>query len=457
VSVEPHSTTIGRYVVEGLIGAGAMGRIYRARDPNIKRIVAIKVISTKLMSGGDRDDYIKRFHREAEAAARCAHPNIVTIYDFALHEGEPFLAMEFVDGMSLRQALDESPVMAVPEALGIVLQVLDALASTHEQGVVHQDIKPANIMLTATRRVKVGDFGISRFANVEATIDSNLVGTPAYMSPEQCRGEKADGRTDLFSVGTTLFEMVAGKRAFAGLNLTEISHQICNGRLPLLPAKVRAAVPRLQTVLERATAKQPEDRYSTATAMGDALRQVLAVGAEETGDETRIEKAGGPARGTPTPPPVASRPAVPIDAETLRLLEDRLRTYLGPIARVMVRAAADKSRSLDELCAELILAVREGAERERFRREVEPLMRTSLGWSFGQESAVESSMTLSQLPERELERAQAALTHYTGPIASILVREVADNASTIDALWEGLARHIDSPAERTEFLRRRSR
>jgi serine/threonine-protein kinase len=456
VSVEPHSTTIGRYVVEGLIGAGAMGRIYRARDPDIKRTVAIKLISTNLMSGADRDDYIKRFRREAEAAARCAHPNIVTIYDFALHDGEPFLAMEFVDGMSLRQALDESPVMAVSEALGIMLQVLDALASTHEQGVVHQDIKPANIMLTATRRVKVGDFGISRFANVEATIDSNLVGTPAYMSPEQCRGEEVDGRADLFAVGTTLFEMVAGKRAFAGRNATEISHQICNGRLPLLPAEVRAAVPRLQTVLERATAKRREDRYSTAGAMVDALRQVLAVGVEDTADETRIEPAGRLAPGGPSPP-AAPRSGAPIDSEILRILEDRLKIYLGPITRVMVRAAAEKCRSLDELCAELVLAVREGPERERFRREVEPLMGTSLGRSSAPEAGAESSTPHSLLPGQELERAQAALARYTGPIARILVRRVAANASTIEALWDALAQHIDSPAERTDFLRQRGK
>ncbi|MFO1163022.1 MAG: serine/threonine-protein kinase [Reyranellaceae bacterium] len=453
MSVEPHPTTIGRYVVEGLLGAGAMGQIYRARDPDIKRTVAIKLISTRLMSGADREDYIKRFRREAEAAARCAHPNIITIYDFALHDGEPFLAMEFVDGLSLRQVLDASPVMAVPEALGIMLQVLDALASTHEQGVIHQDIKPANIMLTSGKRVKVGDFGISRFANVEATIDASVAGTPAYMSPEQCRGEEVDGRSDLFSVGTTLFEMVAGKRAFAGRNVTEISHQIRNGRLPQLPAEVRAAVPRLQTVLERATAKQPEDRYSTASAMADALRHVLAVSAEGTADETRIERA-------PTPRPVRSAavpPAHQIEAETLQLLEDRLKVYLGPIARIMVRAAASKSRSLDELCAELLLAVRDGAERERFRREVEPLMRTSLGTPL-QDSVVErSGATGSQLPERELERAQAALARYTGPIARILVRQEAANASTIDALWDGLARHIDSPAERTDFLRLRAK
>src|SRR4029453_7650339 len=150
------------------------------------------------------------------------------------------------------QLLDDAPVMDVPDAIAIMLQVLDALTSAHEQGVVHQDIKPGNIMLTTENRVKVGDFGISKLMNVETTTVFSTIGTPAYMSPEQCRGDIVDGRSDLFSVGTTLFEMVAGERAFQGRNATEVSHRIQNDQLPLLPAHVRTAAPRLQLVLERA-------------------------------------------------------------------------------------------------------------------------------------------------------------------------------------------------------------
>ena len=160
--MEPIPNTIGRYVVENLVGVGGMGQIYKAHDPDIGRSVAIKLISTKLMSSADRAEYLRRFRREAQAAARCAHPNIVAVYDFALHEGQPFIAMEFVYGVSLRQALDAAPVMAVPDAIRIMLQVLDAMSSAHALGVIHQDIKPANIMLTPEMRVKVADFGISR-------------------------------------------------------------------------------------------------------------------------------------------------------------------------------------------------------------------------------------------------------------------------------------------------------
>src|SRR5690242_836141 len=160
--MQPLPPNIGRYVVEELLGVGGMGQVYRPHDPVLRRTVAIKLISTNLMSGADRADYMRRFRREAEAAARCSHPNIVAVYDFSLHEEQPYLAMEFVAGRSLRQLLDEDPVMDIPNAIDIMVQVLDALTSAHAQGVIHQDIKPGNIMLTADHRAKVGDFGISR-------------------------------------------------------------------------------------------------------------------------------------------------------------------------------------------------------------------------------------------------------------------------------------------------------
>ena len=297
--MQPLPPNIGRYVVEELVGVGGMGQIYRAQDPVLRRTVAIKLISTKLMSGADRADYIRRFRREAEAAARCAHPNIVAVYDFALHEEQPYLAMEFVAGRSLRQLLDDAPVMDVPDAIAIMLQVLDALTSAHEQGVIHQDIKPGNIMLTAEHRVKVGDFGISKLMNVETTTVFSTIGTPSYMSPEQCRGDDiVDGRSDIFSAGAMLYEMVAGERAFQGRNVTEVSHRIQNDNLPLLPAHVRSAAPRLQLVLERAMGKHPADRFDTGTDMAEALRQVLR---EAAPDSTRIAPESGLAALAVTP------------------------------------------------------------------------------------------------------------------------------------------------------------
>jgi eukaryotic-like serine/threonine-protein kinase len=461
--MQPLPPNIGRYVVEELVGVGGMGQIYRAQDPVLRRTVAIKLISTKLMSGADRADYIKRFRREAEAAARCAHPNIVAVYDFALHEEQPYLAMEFVRGRSLRQLLDDAPVMDVPDAIAIMLQVLDALTSAHEQGVVHQDIKPGNIMLTTENRVKVGDFGISKLMNVEATTVFSTIGTPSYMSPEQCRGDEVvDGRSDIFSAGAMLFEMVAGERAFQGRNVTEVSHRIQNDSLPLLPAHVRSAAPRLQLVLERAMGKHPADRFDTGADMAEALRQVLRDGGP---DSTRVLPEGGPAAhgGTPrTPPPredsVVRERHPPLDPALLKTVEDKLRAYVGPVARVLVHTVAARGRSAADLCAELALSVPDEADRERFLREVASLARPRPSAPTGSPALSDSSGSRRgriSLPEQELERAQAALTQFVGPIARVLVRRAATNASSVEVLWQALATHIEQPAERAAFLRQR--
>lgn len=470
---------IGRYVVESLVGAGGMGQIYKAHDPDIRRTVAIKLISTRLMSSGDRSEYIRRFRREAEAAARCAHPNIVAIYDYAMHEGQPFLAMEFVHGMSVRQMINESR-MTVPDAIQVMLQVLDALASAHEQGVIHQDVKPANILLTPQMRAKVTDFGISRFANADITSISSSMGTPNYMAPEQCSGDQVDHRADLFAAGATLFEMVAGERAFGGRSSAEVTHHIMYDRLPLLPATVRGEAPRLQFVLERAMGKHPEDRFSSGHEMAEALRQILGTVAADVQDEMRHPSGGMTATfvmppavppGRSGPPPPGAPPPVPpsavlplslptagrlqgqspIDAGTLQILERKLIPYLGPIARVMVRSAAGRASGLDALCAELAAAVPEGTERESFRREVAPLLRT-------RPPAVDdepSRGSIGSFHEPELERAQGALTQYVGPIARVLVRRTARETSSIDELWQALSLHIERPAERTAFLRQR--
>jgi serine/threonine protein kinase len=469
--VEPLPTTIGRYVVENLVGIGGMGRIFKAYDPEIHRPVAIKLISTRLMSGADSEEYIRRFRREAQAAARCAHPNIVAIYDFALHEGQPFMAMEFVHGVSLRQALDAAPVMAVPDAIRIMLQVLDALASAHEFGVIHQDVKPANIMLTPEMRVKVADFGISRFVNTEITSISSSMGTPNYMSPEQCHGDPVDVRSDIFSVGATLFEMVTGMRAFPGHNLADVTHRIRFDRLPLLPAPVRAAAPRLQLVLERAMEKQPEDRFNSGREMAEALRQLLGSFGrdDDKEDKTRVSPISGTTGGVAATPPDSQRalqrdtgsgplrPESQIDPDTLRALEEKLVGYVGPIARVLVRTTAGRSRSVSDLCSQLLLSVTDQAERERFRREVDALIRSRSPVASGPPSRGDRSGPRDRLPEHELERVQEALAQYVGPIARVLVRRATADATSVDALWLSLSNHIESPAERSAFLRQRQK
>ena len=351
--------------------------------------------------------------------------------------------------------------MAFSDAICIMLQVLDALARAHALGIIHQDIKPANIMLTSAMRVKVTDFGISRFANTEVTSVSSSMGTPNYMSPEQCRGGPVDGRSDIFSAGATLFEMLAGERAFSGHTVSEVTHRIQNRGLPLLH-RARAGG-------GAAAATGARARHGKAAGESFQYRRRdgrgTAAGAQQqrTGEShvvTRISPVAGGA-GAPQESRNVRRDADPsapepqLDADTLRILEQKLMDFVGPIARILVRTTAGRSRSVGDLCAQLAQSITDTVERERFRREVGQLIRVSSPVADIQLSRSEGSGDRERLPEHEVERVQEALTRFIGPIARVLVRRATADASSVEALWVSLSNHIASPIERAAFLRQR--
>ena len=313
MSAEPER--IGRYRIERVLGRGAMGVVYRAHDPDIDRLVAIKLIRADLLDEAGRADYMLRFRREAQAAGRCSHPNIVTIYDFATHEGNPFLAMELVDGLNLSQARDRGAVSRPEDAVRVVLQVLDALGAAHALGIVHRDIKPTNILLVDGNRVKVTDFGICRLEGSALTQDGSVIGTPSYMSPEQCRGDPVDQRSDLFSTGAVLYELLCGERPFAGRNFTEVARRLLFEAPPDIRARNAAVTAAMASVLERALAKPPAERFASAADMAVALQAAMAQSPATSGGPVTT---GDPATGGTTvvaPAPATVRPAG-VDNET---------------------------------------------------------------------------------------------------------------------------------------------
>src|ERR1700733_6473485 len=249
-----------------------MDVIYQAEDPEIGRTVAIKLVRADLLDGEDREEFLTRFRHEARAAGRCMHPNIVALYDFAIHDGNPFLAMEYIDGVSLGIELKRVVRFAPAQAVAIVVQVLDALGAAHALGIVHRDVKPANILLLPSGQVKVTDFGISRINTSDLTQDGTVIGTPAYMSPEQCRGEDVDARSDLFSAGSVLYELLSGTRAFTGRNSTEVTQRLLTVEPRDLTEFVPGVPATLAVALRRAMAKPKEARYPSAQSMADALR-----------------------------------------------------------------------------------------------------------------------------------------------------------------------------------------
>src|SRR5215469_5546185 len=267
--------SIGRYRIEGLLGTGAMGEVYRAYDPAIDRLVAIKVVRPELIAGSGSEQLLERFRREARAAGRRFHPNIVAIWDFGEEDGIPFLVMELIEGKSLDEILKASGLLAADRSIRIMTQVLNALGFAHESGIIHRDVKPSNIMVLQQDQIKVADFGIARIDASDFTIVGDLLGTPAYMAPEQLSGGQVDHRTDLFATGVILFEMLTGVKPFRGKSITEImSFMERRG-----PEDIRTLNPALPEALKRVIAKSvafdPAQRYPDAAtfagAAGDAL------------------------------------------------------------------------------------------------------------------------------------------------------------------------------------------
>jgi serine/threonine-protein kinase len=271
---------LGRYEIVAELGRGAMGAVFRARDPKIDRTVAIKTIAVPAGASKDIEHYRQRFFREAQAAGRLSHPGIVTIYDVGEDEAAhtPFIVMECVDGESLDRLVAAAPSGALPRAsaLGLVQQIAEALDYAHGQGIVHRDIKPANIMVTTAGQPKIADFGIAKLALAETTMPGHVVGTPAYMSPEQLNGKAVDGRSDLFSLGVIAYWLLTGIKPFDGDTLTEICAQVVT-KDPAPPSEVTPGISRDHDyVLSRALAKDPALRYQRGSELAADLEDLRA-------------------------------------------------------------------------------------------------------------------------------------------------------------------------------------
>ena len=263
---------IGRYVVTERIGKGGMGMVYRGLDEALEREVAVKTLTVE----GTLDaESRRRFEVEAKAAAKLQHPNIVTVFELGEERGMPFIAMELLPGADLEALLRSGDELLLAEKLEVVVQVCRGLAYAHEHGVVHRDIKPSNIRILDDGTAKIMDFGIAKLGSTSLTKTGMMVGTIHYMSPEQVRGKALDGRSDVFSLGVILHELLAGQRPFQGEGPTDILYKIVHEAPEPLDVNALKLDPRLGAVVAKALEKDAERRYPTATALGDALQVVL--------------------------------------------------------------------------------------------------------------------------------------------------------------------------------------
>jgi len=300
---------IGRYEIIDELGHGAMGSVFRAKDPAMDRVVALKTILTANLAGDQGGEFRQRFYREARAAGALAHPGIVPVFDVGEADGMPFLVMEYVNGQTLAASMKTGERLSLDRVCEIGQQIADALGYAHRNGVIHRDIKPANILMTSREtygdeRPKITDFGVAKLTAGEITTTGQMLGTPAFMPPEQFTGAPIDGRTDLFSLGVILYWMVTGEQPFPGETMTAVSYKIVHTE-PIPPAKLNPAIPAaLEAVILKCLAKSPADRFQTGDELAHALAE-LRTSAKTTGLNAVIPQAvstGGDSAPTSLPP-----------------------------------------------------------------------------------------------------------------------------------------------------------
>ncbi len=303
--------TLGKYEIKRQLGKGAMGTVYEGWDPIIERRVAIKTVSLPDSSDPETEEALARFRREAQAAGRLTHPNIVGVFDYGETSDLAYIVMEFVDGPPLKNLLDKQERFTVADTVRIMDDLLAGLKFSHDRGVVHRDIKPANLMLTSSGQAKIADFGIARIESSSMTQAGTVMGTPAYMSPEQIMGQVVDARSDIYSSGVLLYQLLTGERPFEG-GMSAIMHKALNTDAPL-PSQISVTAPTsFDAVVRKAMAKRPEERFADAAAFANAIRDAAAGRGSITGSQEPDEEAtlvASPRAAAPAPAVAAAPPA----------------------------------------------------------------------------------------------------------------------------------------------------
>jgi len=309
---------IGRYEILDELGRGAMGVVYRARDTQIGRIVALKIILTKSGPPAEVEHYKQRFQREAQAAGRLSHPGIVTLHDIAQDaQGQPYIVMEFIEGQPLNHLFGSPAQFDLRRLLDVGIQVAEALDYAHHAGVIHRDIKPENIMITRDGRAKITDFGIAKLAGADLTQEGMSLGTPSYMSPEQIRGSAVDARADIFSLGAVLYWMCTGQKPFAGDSITNITFQVVF-QDPAGAKTVNPSLPAdLDHILSRCLAKNPAERYLSCAELAadlEALRTARPLAAVRPAGDSPAERTDKMPAHQSAPPSRHGDTTLPLDA-----------------------------------------------------------------------------------------------------------------------------------------------
>ncbi|MCG8673540.1 MAG: serine/threonine protein kinase [Pseudomonadales bacterium] len=457
-------TEISKYTIDKVLGQGAMGVVYKGLDPQIERPVAIKVLHEHLRQGDHGKDLESRFMQEAKAAARCLHPNIVTIFDFGAAEGQHFIVMEYVEGIELKAHLKADTPISLASAVDITIQILEALSHAHSKGIVHRDIKPANIILLEDGAVKVSDFGVARLDTSDLTSTGFMIGTPNYMSPEGLQGQTVDARSDIYSVGVLFYELLTRRRPLKGVSLDESIQQI-----DMEPHLSVQNIQSIKPILLRALQPLAEVRFQNAADFIGKLKSI------EDMDLTEAQTAFFPAPNDYSAATQIAEPVTPSatssqwNDDVLTSIEQTLAKFVGPMARVLVKKSSSKSDSIEELSAKLALHIPNDQERNQFLEKLGrsgiskavPLSNTTRNKSIftqinsnsdASKANASLSLSIADVSDEKLQQLAKMMAFYVGPLATRLVKQCKKKSSDINGLIIALAEHIPSQAEQEKFL-----
>jgi eukaryotic-like serine/threonine-protein kinase len=456
-------TRIGKYRIDGILGTGAMGVVYQGYDEQLGRALAIKTVRKELLDSG-QDEIRHRFRIEARAAGRLSHPNIVTVYEFGEWEGIAFLAAEYVDGIGLDQWLKQNRRADTEAALNWMFQLLSALAYAHGRGVIHRDVKPANLLLAGNGQIKLTDFGVARVDASTLTLAGGLVGTPDYMAPEQMRGETVDCRADIYAAGVVLVRLLAGRITGCGGPITDLDQTTPKSPQYSIPAPI-------VEVLRRALARDPASRFATASEFRDALWAINGkpVALEDLEDATRPAQVCRP-QIVPSPEDSNLTHASGIRAsqiwnqDALRLLETRLASHIGPIAPLLVRKAATSVETMGELAARLASNIPSATGRAQFLSEFglpapnpserEPCAnRIGLSTGISPERVGYAPDLSTGVSEAALHRIEQSLLGLIGPMGPVTLRNARRQPRSMRDLCLTIADSLPDVRTRARFLR----
>jgi len=451
---------IGKYRFDALLGRGAMGVVYKAFDTEIEREVAIKILHDHVLTGDMGEELVRRFAHEVKAAARCQHPNIVTVYDYGLNQNRPYMVMEYVKGIDLQIFLKSSQSLTVEQSVNLILKVLDALQFAHSMGVVHRDIKPANILLLDNGQIKVTDFGVARIDSSDLTQIGDVMGTPSYMSPEAQSGLPVTASSDLYATALVLLEILINKR---------INHTNTDPSNILALLEARDFTPQLvckfAEVITKALQPDPSQRFTDALSFSKALATLLETGLDyyqltnDLAATVLIVKSSfiKTASQDNTDSLLQLATSSLLLQSQLSLIEKNLTHYLGPVAKMLVKKQAKNTDNVNQLINSLVTHIPSEIDRQKFRSSFEFSMTDKSDEFTGKGSS------LSQTHESEnpvfspeyIERLTADLTQYLGPVAKHVLKATLKKVNTKEALCSCLADKIPNLKERAEFLKNR--